>query len=473
MEHPKKLAVTVTILVICMLFAACGTDPLETQGPTVPYSESYEKLLAINGADQYDPAVLEAFALWIDGQDGFLESYPDNWKLEKSGNIWLTCYSPRTDGNTRTLCNLVYDGEAVYEVSTYTQQYTDVAQAVIIGRVFSAKNSRDISDELKSAFVDFIMDSEWFPNKAQWSKYQSEWHFDLSAPTGEESLAEYATLHIKYWEAGSIPGDLGTLHTLSYNGTEIMELIEDFILTTEVPEPTIPTEPEPTEPFVKEESPAYQKLLTLPNAEDFLCNEFGYNYLEIFAECIDSQDGFMEAYPEKWNLFRFHDAAAMLTCCTPQQEDGTYRYYEIHIIDANDIRYAGEVGSRYFTDIPREEIAALVYSAPDPIGVDHFIKEMFIDYILYSDWFAWSVLNPEFQVEWYYDRYVGVAEPEDDVYEHIRLHADVWRPGMAPDERFECYLVYVVTDGWKQVSYGSAGNFHEWALTGNVPKGSS
>lgn len=245
------------------------------------------------------------------------------------------------------------------------------------------------------------------------------------------------------------------------------------VLPTTVP-PTIETEETlPITEFSIENSPAYQKLLGLPNAENYLCNEFGYNFLEIFAEFIDSQEGFMEAYPEKWHLQLYADAAASLTCHTSRQEDGSYRYYEITIYDGNDILSHGEVGARYFTDIPREEISALVYSADDPVGVDETIKELFIEYILYSDTFAWSILDPSFQSEWYYDVVTLWPYPEqepDNHYDQLRLFIDVWRPGMAEDERYHFWLIYDEDQNEAGFGYELEGSYDEMVLTGIVPK---
>ena len=223
--------------------------------------------------------------------------------------------------------------------------------------------------------------------------------------------------------------------------------------TAPAPETTTPP-PETTAPSILA-SDAYQKLLTLPNAEAFLCNEFGYNYLEIFALWIESQDGLMESYPEEWQLKGYADGAAGLTCYSPPAEDNSRNYYHIQILDYNDIFPYPETGTRYFTDIPREDVAALVYGAADPIGVEEHIKEAFIDYILYSDWFAWSVLEPEFRTEWYYEIATICPDPElepENRYEQLRLCVTVWRPGMAEEEPFRCWLSY--DPEWMQAGAG-------------------
>ena len=232
--------------------------------------------------------------------------------------------------------------------------------------------------------------------------------------------------------------------------------------TEPLPTEPIPTEPVQTAPSILD-SAAYQKLLAIPNSELFLSNEFGYNYLEIFAEWIEVQEGFMEEYPDEWHLKGYADGAAGLTCYSLLAEDNSRCYSYIQILDYDEIFPYPETGSRYFTDIPREDVEPLVYNAEDPIGVDESIKDAFVDYILYSDWFAWSVLEPEFRTEWYYE--IVTISPEPEVsFEQLRLCVDVWRPGMAEDERFRCWLIY--DPDWKQVSYGTEGEI----LTG-LPSG--
>lgn len=255
----------------------------------------------------------------------------------------------------------------------------------------------------------------------------------------------------------------------------ITEPVVETTLPATVPPTTVPETTQPPTEFSIENSPSYRELLSLPNAENYLCNEFGYNFLEIFAEFIDCQAGFMEAYPEKWHLKLYADAAASLTCHTRQQEDGTYRAYEITIYDGNDIMRYGEVGVRYFTDIPREEISAWVYGAEDSIGVDETIKELFIDYILYSDTFAWSVLEPEFRSEWHYEIVTIWPYPEyepDTYFDQLRLCVDVWRPGMAEDDRYHFWLIYDQEQNEVGLGYDLEGNnYDEIVLTGIVSKG--
>ena len=467
------IAAVVCILATGISLTACDSASVETQNTqpsTAPVSEAYQKLLTIEGAERYDPAALDALARWIDKEGGFIDRYPDKWKLEQFGSLFrLTCYSALRDDHTRVICSLVYDGKNVFSNATARQTYTDVPEALITGRVFAAKNSRDISDDLKSAFVEFIMDSCWFPSKDLWNQCQSEWYFETAPLPGAQVQTEYLTLLIKYWDNDSLPGNLGTQHSLYYDGTSVQYWREEyFVLTTEVPKPT---EPEPTEPpktFVKEESPAYQKLLTLDNAEDFLCNRFGYNELAIFAEWIDAQEGLMETYPE-WYVVKYADGGAGFFCHTLPEEDNSCDYMIMYMYDFHSLYRSPSTGRRYFTDVPREEIAELIYGAYDPLGVDNALKERMIDQALISECFAWNVMDPEFRItDSYYEirRYWPYPEYEPDNYtDSIYLVFHVWRPGMAEDEYIKCWLSY--DEELKRIDFGLDGPMEYW-LSGAI-----
>ena len=210
---------------------------------------------------------------------------------------------------------------------------------------------------------------------------------------------------------------------------------------------TVPTEPEatqsPTE-FSIVYSPAYQKLLTLPNAEDFLCNEFGENVLAIYAEWIDAHTELLEAYPERWYMKKFAEGGAGFFCHSPLEEDNSCDYLAMYMHIGS--LYSEPIsGRRYFTDISREEIAGLIYGAFDPIGVEDEIKERFIEEALNSEYFAWNVLDPEFRYECYYEVVTICPYPEwepENTFDRIQLTFHVWRPGMAEDEYFDCGLGY-------------------------------
>ena len=143
----------------------------------------------------------------------------------------------------------------------------------------------------------------------------------------------------------------------------------------------------------------------------------------------------------------------------------------MYMYDFHSLYRSPSTGRRYFTDIPRTDIAELVYGAHDPIGVDDSIKELFIDYILYCDTFAWSILDPTFRSEWYYEIVTMWPYPElepDNHYDQLRLCVDVWRPGMAEDDRYHFWLIY--DEDWNQVGLGYQveGDYHKMVLTGVI-----
>lgn len=53
--------------------------------------------------------------------------------------------------------------------------------------------------------------------------------------------------------------------------------------------------------------------------------------------------------------------------------------------------------------IPRDEIEAKVYAAVDYVGVSNDLKDMFVDFILTSDWFAVTCIDAPYQAEWFFD----------------------------------------------------------------------
>lgn len=212
------------------------------------------------------------------------------------------------------------------------------------------------------------------------------------------------------------------------------------VVSTTVPTTTAPTE-EPTEPPQTEstavepsiqDSAAYQKLLSLENAD-----QFDASVLEAFAQWIENEKGFMKLYPEKWKLTEYAEGGADLTCHSPLSEDYSCHFYRIWSHDDGGL-LVPETGERYFTNIPREEIAAKVYSAEDRIGVSDEMREQFVDFIMDSDWFPWSTMDPEFRTEWYFDtKPYGESQTE-----HPTLFVEVWMPGMSEDDYVLCSLFH-------------------------------
>lgn len=203
-----------------------ATQPLKTSEPvqietSIRDSEAYQKLLSLENADQFDPEVLEAFAWWIESEEGFLETYPEKWELEEltNGTIDLTCYTPLTEDYKRTFCSLRYNGQSVSFNTSLERQYTSVPREEVAAAVYGAEDPVGVSDELKEAFVDFILDSDWFA----WSTFspdrKTEWYFAKEPLASSDDETEYIHLYVKVWVSGT---DYH-LCSLWYDGTEVRD----------------------------------------------------------------------------------------------------------------------------------------------------------------------------------------------------------------------------------------------------------
>ena len=220
-------------------------------------------------------------------------------------------------------------------------------------------------------------------------------------------------------------------------------------VSTEPPETAAETQPPETDPPATEpsiqDSPAYQKLCSIYNAD---C--FDSDALEAFARWIDSQDGFMEHYPNGWTLSDLWKGCE-LTCFSPKTEDS--RYYGFWI------RYSEEDGTLeicrepyaiHAMDITRDEVAQMVYSAEDPIGVPDGMKEGFIDFLLYHDMYPASLFWPHYTTEWYFD-WKTYAHEDSSSDEFITLFIEVRQPDDEPGEYDLCSVFFNGThimEGW-------------------------
>ena len=220
-------------------------------------------------------------------------------------------------------------------------------------------------------------------------------------------------------------------------------------VSTEPPETAAETQPPETDPPATEpsiqDSPAYQKLCSIYNAD---C--FDSDALEAFARWIDSQEGFMERYPNGWTLSDLWKRCE-LTCFSPKTEDS--RYYGFWI------RYSEEDGTLeicrepyaiHAMDITRDEVAQMVYSAEDPIGVPDGMKEGFIDFLLYHDMYPASLFWPHYTTEWYFD-WKTYAHEDSSSDEFITLFIEVRQPDDEPGEYDLCSVFFNGThimEGW-------------------------
>lgn len=207
-------------------------------------------------------------------------------------------------------------------------------------------------------------------------------------------------------------------------------------------QPTETEEPVRTKPSIRD-SAAYQKLLSLKNAD-----QFDASVLEAFAQWIEDEEGFLEAYPEKWELKELTNGTIGLTCFSSLSEDYKRNFYSIRY-DGESVSFKSS-GERAYTSVPREEVTAKVYGAENPIGVPDELKEAFIDFIMDSDWFAWSTLSPEYErTEWYFAQ-EPLGSGTGDQTEYITLFVKVWGPDDAENDYDLCSLYYngaAVMDG--------------------------
>lgn len=195
-----------------------------TTEPSIQDSAAYQKLLTVENADQFDEAVLEAFAHWIEGEEDFLETYPEKWEMEElyNGTVSLTCYTPLTEDYKRTLCSLYYDGEKVFINTIIERGYTSVPREEVSAKVYGAEDPIGVPDELKEEFIDFIMDSDWFAASTLWPDYRTEWYFEMEPIPGSGDQTGYITLFVKVWSPDDGEDDYA-LCSLYYDGEEVRD----------------------------------------------------------------------------------------------------------------------------------------------------------------------------------------------------------------------------------------------------------
>lgn len=161
--------------------------------------------------------------------------------------------------------------------------------------------------------------------------------------------------------------------------------------TTEAPiEPTL-------DPSLLD-SPAYQRITSLFNAE-----HFDPAALVAFARWIDSQPDFMEQYPEGWEL-RQLVKGPILTCYSPRSEDSRRYGFWIEYVDSSGTLNSCETPYELFAmDVSRDWVVNMVHNAKDPIGVPENMKEAFADFLIYHDMYPTTLFWPGTELEMYFD----------------------------------------------------------------------
>ncbi len=168
-----------------------------------------------------------------------------------------------------------------------------------------------------------------------------------------------------------------------------------------------------TEPSVSiHETEVYQKIMQAEKP-----HEVKETVMEAFAQWIideNNADDFLNTYDGEWMMKRDTPLTSFTLHCSGAVDEEHKQKYTVLRYEDGEVELWVQTEIQY-TDVPREEISELVYGARDEIGVPDEVKEEFIDFILYSDWFAWSTINPDQKTEWFFDM-ARVGKDSDEKY---------------------------------------------------------
>ena len=227
---------------------AAATQPPETQPPVtepdLQDSPAYQRLCAIYNADCFDPEALEAFARWIDSQDGFMDRYPNGWILTDRWKEWeLTCFSPKTEDSRYYGFWIGYskeDGSLEICREPYATHALDITREEVAQMVYSAEDPIGVPDGMKEGFIDFLLYHDMYPASLFWPQYTTEWYFGMKSYTHEDAPSEeFLTLFIEVRHPDDEPGEYD-LCSVFFNGTHIMEGWLDYHVTEETStQPTV------------------------------------------------------------------------------------------------------------------------------------------------------------------------------------------------------------------------------------------
>ena len=204
------------------------TQPIET--PTEPIvidseilnSPSYQRLISLYNAEHFDPAALAAIARWIDSQEGFMSQYPEGWRLRMNlSGPSLECYSPLMEGIGRYFFWVDYlesDGTVEPCTDPIRMHAKYISRDWLTEIVYGADDPIGVPDEMKEAFIDFLIYHDMNPylfydpdqeitGYFRWRNYGSE---------------AYITLYLKYYDDGRIPAGYFVQYCF-FNGIHMME----------------------------------------------------------------------------------------------------------------------------------------------------------------------------------------------------------------------------------------------------------
>ena len=200
------------------------TQPTEPDviEPDLWYSPAYQRLISLYNAELFDPAALAAIARWIDSQEGFMSQYPEGWRLrmERSGPS-LECYSPLMEGVGRYFFWVDYlesDGTVEPCTDPIRMHAKYISRDWLTEIVYGADDPIGIPDDMKEAFIDFLIYHDMNPyifydtdreitGYFRWRTYGSE---------------AYITLYLKYYDDGRIPAGYFVQYCF-FNGIHMME----------------------------------------------------------------------------------------------------------------------------------------------------------------------------------------------------------------------------------------------------------
>lgn len=197
------------------------TEPIVI-GPEILDSPAYQRLISLFNAEYFDPAALAAIARWIDSQEGFMDQYPEGWKLRD--NLYgptLACFSPRTEDSRRygVWIDYLEASGTVESMDTPLELFAmDVSRDWVIEMVHSAEDPIGVPDAMKDAFADFLIYHDMYPGQLFWPETELEMYFGWTS----DSTGDYITLFIKYYDDHrSNPGYF--IASAFFNGVHLME----------------------------------------------------------------------------------------------------------------------------------------------------------------------------------------------------------------------------------------------------------
>lgn len=223
------------------------TETAQTEPPTQAFdiqdTDAYRRIASLKYADRVPTDVLEAFARYVI-RDPFeaMEEYDDEWVLilwesdRYSGAYGMWCYGPLVSSPEkysgawhRKLWCIEANRELGKAVDYWegASFYDPLTREDIGASIYGAEDPIGVSDEAKEAFVDFILDSDWFMvylsgqhpylRDCTW-----RWSFAEEPLPGEADQRTYIQLQIR----AILPEDSNyedSIAVLYYDGAEVRQ----------------------------------------------------------------------------------------------------------------------------------------------------------------------------------------------------------------------------------------------------------